>query len=92
MEVKSPDSNGLVIFRIRIYMSKEFIRIGAKYKHFKGNVYLVIHIAKNTETMEDMVVYQALYGNKEIWVRSLSMFLDYVNIEGKLMRRFKEIK
>lgn len=73
-------------------MSEEFIRIGAKYKHFKGNEYLVIHIAKNTETMDDMVVYQALYGNKDIWVRPLSMFLDYVDIEGKLIRRFQEIE
>lgn len=73
-------------------MSEKIIKIGSKYKHFKGNEYLVIHIAKNSETMEDMVVYQALYGDKNIWVRPLSMFWDYVDIEGKLIRRFQKIE
>ncbi|MBQ0008922.1 MAG: DUF1653 domain-containing protein [Firmicutes bacterium] len=54
---------------------------GAKYKHFKGNLYKVIEIAKNTETNEMMVVYQALYGDYGIFVRPLVMFLSKVDKE-----------
>ena len=54
------------------------IKIG-KYKHFKGNEYLVIGIAKHSETLEPMVVYQALYGEKDIWVRPASMWNEIVD-------------
>lgn len=54
---------------------------GATYKHFKGNLYKVIEIAKNTETNEMMVVYQALYGDYGIFVRPLDMFLSRVDKE-----------
>lgn len=46
------------------------------YKHFKGNIYRVLFEVKHTETCEDMVVYQAMYGNGDIWARPKSMFLD----------------
>lgn len=62
-----------------------------KYKHFKGMEYLVLHIAKHSETLEDMVVYQALYGEYGIWVRPLSMFLEQVERDGKIINRFDEI-
>lgn len=48
------------------------------YKHYKGNYYKVLHIAKHSETLEPLVVYQALYGEKGIWVRPLPMFLEKV--------------
>ena len=48
------------------------------YKHFKGNEYKVILIAQNSETLEEMVVYQALYGERVYWVRPLVMFTEYV--------------
>ena len=67
------------------------IKIGKKYRHFKGNEYLVLHVAKHSETLEDMVVYQALYGEKGIWVRPLSMFLDTKEVDGKIINRFEEI-
>ncbi|MCQ2979643.1 MAG: DUF1653 domain-containing protein [Clostridia bacterium] len=54
---------------------------GAIYRHFKGNLYKVIEIAKNTETNEMMVVYQALYGDHGIFVRPLDMFLSIVDKE-----------
>ena len=54
------------------------IKLG-KYRHFKGNEYLVIGIAKHSETLEPMVVYQALYGEKEIWVRPASMWNEIVD-------------
>ena len=54
---------------------------GATYRHFKGNLYKVIEIAKNTETNEMMVVYQALYGDYGVFVRQLDMFLSKVEKE-----------
>ena len=48
---------------------------GKYYRHFKGNIYRVLHIAKYSETLEDMVVYQAMYGERGIWVR-----LNYFSI------------
>lgn len=67
------------------------IKIGKKYRHFKGNEYLVLHVGKHSETLEDMVVYQALYGEKGIWIRPLSMFLDTKEVDGKVVNRFEEI-
>jgi hypothetical protein len=64
---------------------------GKKYRHYKGKDYLVLYQAKHSETLEDMVVYQALYGERGIWVRPLEMFLEQVEIDGKLVERFKEI-
>ena len=59
-----------------------------KYRHFKGNEYEVIAIAKNSETMEDTVVYRALYGEREFWVRPLSMWAETVERDGKRQPRF----
>jgi hypothetical protein len=68
------------------------LKIGKKYRHFKGNEYLVLHIAKHSETLEDLVVYQALYGEQGIWVRPLEMFLDQKEVDGKLVNRFEEME
>ena len=61
------------------------------YRHFKGNIYKVLHIAKHSETLEEMVVYQAMYGDKAIWVRPLSMFEEVIERDGKTIRRFSPI-
>lgn len=66
------------------------LNIGKVYRHYKGKEYLVLHIAKHSETLEDMVVYQALYGEKRIWVRPLKMFLEQVEVDGKIINRFDE--
>ena len=58
------------------------------YRHFKGNIYRVLHIAKHSETLEDMVVYQAMYGKRGIWVRPPSMFEEVIERDGKTFRRF----
>lgn len=58
------------------------------YRHFKGNMYRVLYNAKHSETMEDMVVYQALYGEQGIWVRPASMFRETVTRDGKTTPRF----
>ena len=62
-----------------------------KYRHFKGNEYEVLFTAKNSETLEEMVVYRALYGEKDIWVRPLSMWDEDVEYGGKTYRRFTYI-
>lgn len=66
------------------------IRTG-KYKHFKGNEYEVIAIAKHSETGEDMVVYRALYGDFGFWVRPASMWNEIVECDGQKMQRFTYI-
>lgn len=61
------------------------------YKHFKGNRYEVIAIATNSETLEEMVVYKALYKNSEIWVRPAKMWNEEVEHKGKMVKRFEYI-
>ena len=63
------------------------IKLG-KWKHFKGNEYEVIAIAKHSETLEPMVVYRALYGDGGIWVRPASMWNETVERDGKTYKRF----
>ncbi|OGF32254.1 hypothetical protein A2533_04985 [Candidatus Falkowbacteria bacterium RIFOXYD2_FULL_35_9] len=72
------------------------IKLG-KYQHFKGKHYQVIGLAKNSETLEELVVYQALYpstefGDQAIWVRPKKMFADFVEVNNELIPRFKFIK
>lgn len=49
------------------------------YRHFKGKFYLVLDIVKHSETKEELVLYRALYGEKELWVRPISMFTSLVD-------------
>jgi len=67
------------------------IKLG-KYRHYKGKEYEVIGIAKHSETLEEMVVYRAMYGENELWVRPLEMFLEEVEVDGKKIPRFKFIE
>ena len=67
------------------------IKLG-KYRHFKGNEYEVLHIAKNSENLEETVVYRALYGDKEVWVRPASMWNEIVERDGKSYKRFTYIE
>lgn len=69
----------------------EAIKLG-KYRHFKGNEYEVLHIAKHSETGEAMVVYRALYGAGEVWVRPASMWNERIEREGKTLQRFTYIE
>lgn len=62
-----------------------------RYRHYKGNEYEVIGVAKHSETLEPMVVYKALYGDGELWVRPLSMWNEKVNVNGVEMLRFTYI-
>lgn len=61
------------------------------YEHFKGNRYEVIGVARHSETLEEVVVYRALYGDHSLWVRPIAMFLETVEHDGKIMPRFRYI-
>ena len=66
----------------------ESIRPG-KYRHFKGNEYEVVGIARHSETEEAMVVYRKLYGDRSLWVRPASMWNEVIERDGKTFRRFE---
>ena len=61
------------------------------YKHYKGNLYELLHIANHSETLEKMVVYKALYGEGEVWVRPASMWDELVEVDGKKVPRFEYV-
>lgn len=71
------------------------LKIGV-YQHFKGNQYKVLGVARHSETLEEMVVYQALYGEASaswrIWTRPLAMFLEEVEVNGVRQPRFQYLK
>ncbi|WP_448565281.1 DUF1653 domain-containing protein [Thalassotalea ganghwensis] len=62
-----------------------------RYQHFKGSYYNVLHIAKHSETEELMVVYQPEYGERDIWVRPLSMFDEFIERDNKKIKRFTKV-
>ncbi|MEK7579493.1 MAG: DUF1653 domain-containing protein [Patescibacteria group bacterium] len=68
------------------------VKIGF-YKHFKGQVVKVLGVAKHSETLEDLVVYDHLGLNElsDLWVRPLAMFLEDVEVDGKKMKRFEYV-
>ena len=68
----------------------EEIRIG-KYRHFKGNEYRVLGMARHSETLEEMVVYRALYGDGGLWVRPAKMFFEKVTRDGVTQPRFRPL-
>ena len=70
------------------------IKSGQIWQHFKGGKYQIIAVAKHSETLEDLVIYEALYDNvtSKCWARPLADFLGTKNIEGKEVQRFKIIE
>ena len=62
-----------------------------RYRHFKGGEYELIGLARHSETLEDMVVYRALYGEGGLWVRPAAMWTEEVEREGKRFPRFTYI-
>lgn len=67
-----------------------------KYQHYKGKFYQVIGVARHSETLEELVVYQALYDSKEfgansLWVRPKKMFMETVVVDGKKVPRFRYV-
>ncbi len=62
-----------------------------RYRHFKGKEYEVIGVANHSETMEELVVYRALYGERGLWVRPASMWNELVERDGQTFQRFTPI-
>lgn len=71
-------------------MERDSLKIGT-YRHYKGNEYEVLGIARHSETMEELVVYRALYGEGGLWVRPLSMFVEDVEVGGSRVPRFEYV-
>ena len=64
-------------------MAEQIIKIGSKYKHYKGNVYEIIALGKHSETCEDMIVYKSVKTG-DIWIRPKSMWNETVDKKGTL--------
>lgn len=62
-----------------------------RYRHYKGKDYQVIGTAKHSETLENLVLYQPLYGQAEYWVRPRAMFSEHLKVDGKTIERFRYI-
>ena len=62
------------------------------YRHFKGNYYELLGVARHSETLEELVVYRALYGTRGLWVRPLSMWNETVMKDGKPVPRFVRVE
>jgi hypothetical protein len=68
-----------------------------EYKHYKGKLYEVLGVAKQSETLEDLVIYKAKYESEEfgkdaLWARPVSMFVETVNLDGREVARFEFVK
>jgi hypothetical protein len=75
-----------------MYPSINFMKYKLKlgeYEHYKGGKYEVIGRALHSETLEELVVYKAIYGDHRLWVRPLEMFLETVEVDGRIVPRFK---
>ena len=62
------------------------------YRHYKGSLYQVLHVANHSETEEELVVYRCLYGEYDVWVRPLAMFTETIEVNDKEVPRFELIK
>jgi hypothetical protein len=60
-----------------------------RYRHYKGNEYIVLGVARHSETEEELVVYRPDYGQRDLWVRPKTMFLETVELDGKEVPRFQ---
>ena len=62
-----------------------------RYRHYKGNFYQVLGVARHSETEEELVVYRQEYGDRSLWVRPKAMFLETVEVDGQMVPRFRYI-
>ena len=76
--------------KLGVFLENLHVKLG-KYRHYKGNEYQVIGTARHSETDEKLVVYRCLYGACDLWVRPLAMFLEQVEVDGRLIKRFEYV-
>lgn len=88
-EEPAPKNNGVV--GIGVPEGRKIV-LGGHYKHFKGGDYVVLNVAKDSETLEEMVVYMQIYDKPTVWVRPLKMFLEDVDDHGNVKPRFAFIE
>ncbi len=62
------------------------------YLHYKGGEYELLDVVRHSETLEELVLYKALYGERKLWVRPLKMFIENINLNSELTPRFKWIR
>ena len=62
------------------------------YKHYKGNLYEVLGVARHSETEEQHVVYKTLYGDYSMWIRPLAMFIEQIEVDGQRVARFEFVE
>ena len=75
-----------------VIMAEEWQEMtGREFRHFKGNLYRLEGFAKDSETLEQMVLYRALYGDGGLWVRPAKMFFETIERDGKKMKRFEHV-
>ena len=60
-----------------------------RYRHYKGNEYTVLGVARHSETLEELVVYRQEYGDHSLWVRPAAMFAETVDVDGQTVQRFQ---
>lgn len=63
-----------------------------RYRHYKGHEYIVLGVARHSETEEELVVYRQDYGERDLWVRPLAMFVESVESEGRSVPRFQYVE
>jgi hypothetical protein len=63
-----------------------------RYRHYKGNEYTVVGVARHSETLQELVVYRQEYGERGLWVRPAAMFAETVEVNGKSVLRFQRIE
>lgn len=70
----------------------ESIQVGGIYRHYKGHIYRVVYLAKHSETLEDMVIYQDVSAPEKVWARPARMWDELVQVDGALRPRFAKIE
>lgn len=65
---------------------------GQIYEHYKGKRYRIVSVARHSESLEETVVYEALYGDGDVWVRPIGMFFETVEYKGETLPRFKRVE
>jgi hypothetical protein len=63
-----------------------------RYRHYKGRDYIVLGVARHSETEEELVVYQQDYGDRSLWVRPQAMFQETVHVDGQTIPRFQFVE